>query len=63
MFAAESFDHEARCPYCGEPVLVSVTPEDSEGARYVEDCPVCCKPWDVQVSRESGRVRVTLGRG
>jgi hypothetical protein len=63
MFAAESFDHEAACPYCGEPVLVSVAPEDADGSRYVEDCPVCCKPWDVQISRESGRVRVRLGRG
>ncbi len=42
-------EHRDRCPYCGEPVLLSVAAEDSQSAQYVEDCPVCCRPWDVTV--------------
>lgn len=56
-----TLEHEAACPYCGEPVLVSVALEDARGADYVEDCPVCCRPWQVSV-RFDGAVSVTLGR-
>ncbi len=44
------------CPYCGELVLVAVAPEDAAGASYVEDCPVCCRPWQVVV--QGGRVSI-----
>ncbi len=60
--AGESFDHEARCPYCGEPVMVSVAPEESDDASYVEDCPVCCRPWEVQLTRDGDHLHVSLGR-
>ena len=40
---------ESICPYCGEPVEVIVDPEGGERQRYVEDCPVCCSPWEVEV--------------
>lgn len=62
MSAGESLDHEARCPYCGEPVLVSVAPEEADDATYIEDCPVCCRPWEVQVRRDGDLLRVSLGR-
>ena len=62
LTAGESFDHEARCPYCGEPVLVSVAPEEAEDAHYIEDCPVCCRPWEVQVHREGNHLSVSLSR-
>lgn len=51
-------DHEHQCPYCGEAVVVSVAPEEVDGAQYVEDCPVCCRPWQVQL-RDGA---VTIGR-
>ena len=51
-----------RCPYCGEPVAVEVEPELASGAQYVEDCPVCCRPWTVTVRSEGGRVAIALGR-
>ena len=37
------------CPYCGE--LVDIQIDEGGGSRqqYVEDCPVCCRPWDVIV--------------
>lgn len=40
------------CPYCGEPADLDV--EESGGNRqaYVQDCPVCCQPWQVDVTRD-----------
>ncbi len=55
-------EHDTRCPACGERVQVSVAPEDAGGARYAEDCPCCCRPWDVTVHVEGGQVRVELAR-
>jgi hypothetical protein len=41
------------CPYCGEPSELDV--DESGGAArqtYVQDCPVCCQPWQVEVMRD-----------
>jgi transposase-like protein len=40
----------SRCPYCGEPVEIVVDPGGARLQRYVEDCPVCCRPWNVEVT-------------
>jgi hypothetical protein len=58
----QSLDHETCCPYCGEAVTVSVAPEEADDAQYVEDCPVCCRPWQVQLTRDGAGFHVTLGR-
>ncbi len=58
----QELEHEARCPYCGEPVLVSLAPEEADDASYVEDCPVCCRPWQVQVRREGESRHVAISR-
>jgi hypothetical protein len=39
----------AWCPYCGEPVDVLLDPGSGPRQAYVEDCPVCCRPWQVHV--------------
>ena len=50
-----------QCPYCSEQVVIFVEP-DVEG-RFVQDCEVCCRPWDVYVLREGdGPPRVTVER-
>jgi hypothetical protein len=36
------------CPYCGEEVEIYLEPE-IRGA-FVQDCEVCCNPWQVRVS-------------
>lgn len=42
------------CPYCGE--LIELVIDDSvEHQRYVEDCAVCCRPIDVDVSVDENR--------
>ena len=37
------------CPYCGERVVVQLDPGSGARQEYVEDCPVCCRPWRVRV--------------
>ena len=40
------------CPYGGETVELFLEP-DVEGS-LVQDCEVCCNPWQVQVWTEGG---------
>jgi predicted metal-dependent hydrolase len=54
--------HRPRCPYCGEPVTVQADAVGVAEETYVEDCPVCCRPWTVHVSRAGNEVDVTLAR-
>ena len=37
------------CPYCGEPNEVALDPGSGSRQDYIEDCPVCCRPWRVTV--------------
>lgn len=41
---------EVTCPYCYEPAELYVDPE-TRGA-FVQDCDVCCRPWQVWVERD-----------
>jgi hypothetical protein len=50
-----------RCPYCRERVGLYVDP-DTEGT-FIEDCAVCCRPWQVTAWRENGRLRVQVAPG
>ena len=52
----------APCPYCGERVTVHVEPTGMSLERYIEDCPVCCRPWVVSVERAGDAPTVTLAR-
>jgi hypothetical protein len=38
------------CPYCGEPNEISLDPGGGSSQQYVEDCQVCCQPWNVSVT-------------
>lgn len=52
---------EAACPYCGEWVELAVDPGGGAAQEYVEDCPVCCRPWQVSVRWDGqGRAHVRL---
>lgn len=46
----------ATCPYCGEPVEIVVDTGGSAQQEYVEDCPVCCRPWLVRVEQSAAEV-------
>jgi hypothetical protein len=51
----------ASCPYCGEAVEILVDPGGLTHQEYVEDCPVCCRPWRVRVDWYDGSAVVVLG--
>jgi len=40
---------EVSCPYCGEQVELILDPGGGADQEYVEDCEVCCRPWQVHV--------------
>jgi transposase-like protein len=40
---------EIHCPYCGEAVEI-VVDASLRRQRYIEDCPVCCRPIRLDVS-------------
>ena len=46
----------SRCPYCGEEVEVAVDEVGASEESYVEDCPVCCRPMEVYVQCQPGRI-------
>ena len=49
------------CPYCGERSTIAIDPGE-EDAEFVQDCPVCCRPWTVRVRfRSDGSADVTVG--
>ncbi|MGA7617362.1 MAG: CPXCG motif-containing cysteine-rich protein [Thermoanaerobaculia bacterium] len=37
------------CPYCGEANEILVDPTGGSVQQYVEDCQICCAPWQVLV--------------
>jgi hypothetical protein len=41
--------HTLACPYCGEPNEIEIDPSAGRSQSYVEDCQVCCRPWQVRV--------------
>ena len=41
------------CPYCGEQVELLVDAGGGGTQEYVEDCEVCCRPWNVRIRIES----------
>ena len=50
------------CPYCDEPVELLVEPADAPQA-YVEDCTVCCRPWQVRIYTDAaGQLTVEARR-
>lgn len=40
--------YEVTCPYCGETVEIYLEP-DVRGS-FIQDCEVCCHPWNVRIS-------------
>lgn len=52
---------EVVCPCCGERVEIALDPGSGARQEYVEDCEVCCRPWQVSVTyAEDGSAEVWL---
>ena len=41
---------QVTCPYCGAVNEVALDPGSGASQEYVEDCQVCCRPWQVRVT-------------
>jgi hypothetical protein len=51
------------CPYCGAEVEIALDPGGGSPQKYVEDCEVCCSPWQVVVRYNGdGEADVSLSR-
>jgi hypothetical protein len=49
------------CPYCGEPNAIGLDPGSGARQTYIEDCQVCCQPWQVDVRyARDGSATVTV---
>jgi hypothetical protein len=51
---------EVLCPHCGERVVIALDPAGGAHQEYVEDCEICCRPWQVQVHYAGGSVDVSV---
>jgi hypothetical protein len=40
---------DVTCPHCGEAATIGIDRGGGDEQEYVEDCPVCCRPWLVHV--------------
>lgn len=49
------------CPYCAETMDIALDPGGGGSQQYVEDCQVCCQPWQVSVTYgPDGHATVTV---
>jgi len=52
------------CPYCGEANTIFIDESAGELQEYVEDCQVCCQPWQVTVTlNEDDEPEVDVRKG
>ncbi|MFV8225086.1 CPXCG motif-containing cysteine-rich protein [Christiangramia aquimixticola] len=49
------YEHFFQCPYCWEEISVLLDPSVSR-QTYIEDCEVCCRPIEFQVSFEENEL-------
>ncbi len=62
MLASMLDSLSVQCPYCGErfEALVDASAGD---ARYVEDCPVCCRPIELHLRLDDEGSPLALDAG
>jgi hypothetical protein len=48
------------CPYCREAVTIALDAGGGAAQEYVEDCEVCCRPWQVSVVFRGGDASVSV---
>ena len=52
---------DVECPYCGALNEITIDPSGGASQSYIEDCQVCCRPWEVEVTiGEDGQVGIEL---
>jgi hypothetical protein len=53
--------YPVQCPYCGEEVELYLEPEIQ--GTLVQDCEVCCNPWQVTVYWDGDERAIDVRRG
>ena len=48
------------CPYCGEAVEIYL--EAALEGSLIQDCEVCCNPWQIEIRNDGRRRRVRVSR-
>ena len=48
------------CPYCSEAVTITLDAGGGSVQAYVEDCEVCCQPWQVTVTFRGAEASVSV---
>jgi hypothetical protein len=52
---------DVTCPYCGETNTIALDPGSGSHQAYVQDCEVCCNPWQCFVEYdEEGAAHVSV---
>ena len=51
---------QVTCPYCGEEVEIYLEPEIR--GTLVQDCEVCCNPWQLRISTDGDERYVEVSR-
>lgn len=60
-FTFSTMETTISCPYCGEENTILVDASGGRRQHYVEDCQVCCQPWQVVATIDSdGELNVEL---
>ncbi len=49
-----------QCPYCWQMNEIEIDASGGTVQRYVEDCQVCCQPWQVTVDLNGEEPAVTV---
>jgi hypothetical protein len=52
---------QVQCPYCGEEVELYLEPDVL--GTLVQDCEICCRPWQITAWYEDGDRYVDVRRG
>lgn len=48
-------EHEFLCPYCNAAISAFIDPS-VESQTYIEDCEVCCNPFELSYMLENGEI-------
>ncbi|MFQ5708939.1 MAG: CPXCG motif-containing cysteine-rich protein [bacterium] len=51
---------EVVCPYCGEVNEIFLDYSGGLTQAYIEDCQVCCRPWEVRIDLSEEEPIVTV---
>ena len=49
-------DYGIECPYCSEQFSIKLDLSAGDNQQFVYDCEICCRPIDIDIELENGKV-------